>query len=168
VTTNVLIVCLGNIFYRDDRAGLEVCKRIEELGYRDNVVNCDMGFERCLGEIVKKDFKILIIVDAFLPLTEDVVQPGDVIVIEGFEDISSSVISSGIVNTHKLPLNLVLEYLKNCGKNFYPIFIGICIENLDICDEEFENCELSENVKKGVEKIVKYIVENYLSGGTSI
>ncbi|NPA69553.1 MAG: hydrogenase maturation protease [Crenarchaeota archaeon] len=167
MNTRVLVVCLGNIFYRDDRAGLEVCKRLEELGFKDNVVSCDMGFERCLGDIVKRDFNTLIIVDAFLPTSNDV-KPGDVIIIEGFEDISSSVVSSNIINTHKLPLPLVLEYLKNCGKDFYPIFIGVCIENLDICDEEIENCELSENVEKGVEKIVRYIVENYLNGGTSI
>ncbi len=166
MATKVLVVCLGNIFYRDDRAGLEVCKRLEDLGYRNNVITCDMGFERCLGDIVKRDFNILIIVDAFLPTSNDV-KPGDVIVIEGFEDISSSVVSSNVINTHKLPLTLVLEYLRNCGKDFHPIFIGVCIENLDICDE-FESCKLSENVEKGVEKIVQYIVENYLNGGTSI
>jgi len=163
-----LILCLGNIFYRDDRAGLEVCKRLMEMGYNNHVVICDMGLERCLGEVSKRDFDVLIIVDAFLPVPDSDVKPGDVIVVEGFDGIRESIVSNSIVNTHRLPLPLVLEYLRSSGKDFVPIFIGVCIENLDICDEEFEECKLSESVEKGVKKIVRYVIENYLNGGTSI
>ncbi len=163
----VLVVCLGNELYRDDRAGLEVCRRLEELGYNDSIVSCELGFERCLGEILRKEFNILIIVDAFLPLPDSGILPGDVLIIEGLENIKDSIISSNVIHTHKLPLSLVLDYLRSSGKTFYPIFLGVCIENMDICDE-FEECRLSENVEKGVEKIVRYIVENYLNGGTSI
>ncbi len=153
-----LIVCLGSIFYRDDRAGIEVCRRLEKYGYGDSVVICDMGFERCLGEILRKDFQKLIIVDAVIPEGESI-KPGDVIYIEDFENIRDCLSRGLTVSTHKLPVSLVLDFIKNVKGNFKPIFIGICIKDLSICDEEFEECELSSEVEKGVNKVVNFLLE---------
>ncbi len=153
----ILVVCLGSVFYRDDRAGLEVCRRLQEHGYRNNIVMCDMGFERCLGEMLKRGFNILIIVDAVVPFGE--LKPGDIVFVEGFENINESLVKRNVVNTHKLSLDIVLDFIRSIKGDFKPIFIGICIKDLSICDEEFEECKLSFEVEESVNKIVNFLID---------
>ncbi len=108
INENTIIVCVGNPFRRDDAAGLIVCRTLEKLVGGNKVIVCEHGVENCLQNIMEQKPRNILVVDA----AEFEGKPGDVVLASALEcDLSAKPLS-----THKIPLNLIAEYLtRECG-----------------------------------------------------
>ena len=159
---NIVIACTGSEWYRDDRAGLIVCRNLqqalpERLGICNvSIVECETGLERCLGLITRNNPDVVIFVDAVRVVGhEENLRSGSVIVIDNVVECESL---QDAALTHKLSIKTVSQLINYLvGHSVRCVFVGIVVENLELCLEE--NCELSEEVKKGVERCVNIVRE---------
>ncbi len=103
ISENTLIVCVGNPFRKDDAAGILICRMLENLAGDDRVITCEHGVENCLQSVMERKPNNILVVDA----AEFNGKPGDVVLTNALEcDLSAKPLS-----THKIPLNLIAEYL---------------------------------------------------------
>ncbi len=145
---SVLIACVGTELRSDDRAGLEVCRRLKKLGVRGHarMIECEFGLETCVDRIVEERPKRLVVVDAVL--TTEGSEAGEV-VIARLEDV----VEGFLATTHSVPLSMMVKYLRALGCCEEVYVLGVVAKNLDFGEE------LSPEVIEGVEKIVNAIAE---------
>ncbi len=156
---NIVIVCVGSEWYRDDRAGLVVCDNLGQIISRRfgtcnvHIVKCETGLERCLGLIVRCLPDLVIFVDAVQVVEGEEVKPGSVVIVDNVLENESL---QDMVSTHKLSIKSVLQLISYLtGREVKGLFVGIIAEKLDLCLED--NCELSEETRRGVERCIDII-----------
>ena len=135
-----LIICIGTDLRSDDRAGLEVCRRLNSIGVGVRTLVCEYGIENCFHSIVTANKDSIMIIDsAIVPSTE----PGTIVAIN--EDEISDFTP---LTTHTLPLTLALEILRKKMRLSKIVILGITVKNLDI------GLEMSPEVEKAVRDLV--------------
>ncbi|RLG83552.1 MAG: hypothetical protein DRO40_04190 [Thermoprotei archaeon] len=138
----IIIACIGTEIRQDDRAGLEVCKKIK---YKDNTVLCEFGLENCLTELRDKNFEYLVIIDGVF--IEDI-KPGEIIVSK-----LDKVVEDYMITTHSIPLSASINLLKKLVDFKDTIIIGIRVKNLGY------GFEVSEPVKSAIDKLASALNE---------
>ena len=142
----VAVCGVGNRIRGDDGVGPEVIQALRsEIDDKDVLLlDCESSPENLLGEIQGFSPDKVILIDA-VDLGE---KPGSV----GMVDIHS--IKKQSMSTHKLPLNLFIDYLQNRMK-FKIHFIGIQPKQTALGEEMSEEC------RKAV-PLVKDLVKQYI------
>lgn len=134
------VVCIGTYLRSDDRAALELCTRLSDLGIDLPVILCEHGLENCTHEIIDKRLKRLAIFDAVMlnNFAKNIVimDPSEVVEIDT------------AVTSHLIPVKSTLKYLESMLNGVEVIIIGIPVKNLDI------GFELSSEVREIVDKLV--------------
>ncbi len=145
---SVLIACVGTELRSDDRAGLEVCRRLKGLEIRSQVrmIECEFGLETCVDRIAEERPRRLVVVDAVL-MTEGS-EAGEVIIAK-LEDV----VEGFLATTHNVPLSMMVKYLRALGCCEEVYVLGVVAKNLNFGEE------LSPEVMKGVEKLVNVLAE---------
>ncbi len=145
---SVLIACVGTELRNDDRAGLEVCRKLRGLGIRSqaHMIECGFGLETCVDRIAEEQPKRLVVVDAVL--TTEGSEAGEVIIAK-LEDV----VEGFLATTHNVPLSMMVKYLRALGCCEEVYVLGIVAKNLDFGEE------LSPEVRRGIEKLVKVLAE---------
>ncbi len=145
---SVLIACVGTELRSDDRAGLEVCRKLKELGVRGHarLIECEFGLETCVDRIVKERPKRLVVVDAVL-MTEGG-KAGEVVIAK-LEDV----VEGFLATTHNVPLRMMVKYLRALGCCEEVYVLGVIAKNLGFGEG------LSPEVMEGVEKLVNNLAE---------
>lgn len=135
-----LIACIGTDLRSDDRAGLEVCRRLDSTEMKVKTLTCEYGIENCFHSIITANKDSIMIIDsAIVPSTE----PGTIVAIN--EDEISDFTP---LTTHTLPLTLALEILRKRMRLSKIVILGITVKNLDI------GLEMSPEVEKAVRDLV--------------
>ena len=135
------MVCIGTELRSDDRAGLEVCRKLSELHPRLQTIVCEYGIENCMHDIIALQERSLIMIDAVI--VPDLT-PGTIVVVDR-DEIDTQI----PLTTHTIPVSLTLGLIENELGSLDVEVLGIVVQNLEI------GLELSPEVKKGVEVIVK-------------
>ena len=143
------IVCIGTELREDDRAGLEVCRRLRRRGI--DVVECVYGLENCVHEFVPRRRLRLLIVDA---VYVEGAEPGDIVLAS-----VESIVPGALVTTHSIPIDATLRYLRNVGSVEDAVVLGIRVERLGIGEG------MSSRVEKAVEVLAREIERALLGCG---
>ncbi|HID80366.1 MAG TPA: hydrogenase maturation protease [Ignisphaera sp.] len=139
-----LIACVGTELRSDDRAGLEVCRRLESAGVGVRTLLCEHGIENCFHSIVTANKSSIMIIDsAIVPNSE----PGAIVAIS--EDEISDFTP---LTTHTIPLTLILEILKRETSLSEIVILGINVKKLDI------GFEMSLEVERAVKNLVSAFI----------
>lgn len=139
-----LIACIGTDLRSDDRAGLEVCRRLNSIGVGVRTLICEYGIENCFQDIVAVNKRSIVIIDSAIVPN---VKPGTIMVIS--EDEISDFTP---LTTHTIPLTLVLEILKKEMSLLKTVILGIAVKNIDI------GFEMSPEVDKAVQDLVSAFI----------
>jgi len=116
------IACVGTELRRDDRVGLELCKRLLSLGFpEEKLIKCPYGLENCLSIIIGKKVKNLIIADAAIPPKRNA---------NVFLARADRVSANFIATTHNIPLPMSINYLKMNGVADNSYILGIRASDL--------------------------------------
>jgi len=136
----VLIVGIGNRLRGDDGVGPEIIKRLNKPLPRILLFDVGEVPENYLGKIVKEKPNTIVLIDAV-----DLGSPPGTIKIIEKDDIKDESLS-----THDVSLNLVAKYLqKETSADVF--LLGIQPETTEF------GREISRQVKKGLEKIVRML-----------
>lgn len=136
----MIIICgVGNTWRGDDGAGIRAAELLSEK-YR--VFLCDTYPERFVDEICHLSPDKVIIFDA----ADFGGEPGE------FRKIDPSEIDRHTISTHTIPLSLFSALLKRCCKE-------VIVYGIQVRDISFKG-ELSSEVKEGVRRLVKMILED--------
>lgn len=142
----ILIACLGNIFYGDDAFGAEVAKSLSTKDLPENTKLIDFGIRGIdLAFELINDYKLVVLVDTIKIGAE----PGSIFVLEpkSGEDGNDNF-------THDLTPNKAMQIASRLKtKPQKMLLIGCEPANLEFHDE------MSEAVKNAVEKAVEKILE---------
>ena len=113
----VVVLGIGNTLRRDDCFGVYVASLLKRFNL-ENVLVLEASFspEAFLDDILKFKPSHLIIVDA----VEVKRKPGDLIIAR-FDDV----VDDATLSTHKLPLTLLVKYLKLMGFNGEVVLVGV-------------------------------------------
>jgi len=154
-----VVVCLGSLWYIEDRAGLEVCRKVkEEAPSNVSVIECEAGIERCIGLILREKPTIIVIVDSVLVRDRHEEYLGKIIVVDNLLEKDISGIFLEQLSTHKLPIKIVLEFLEKENPSLRNvIFVGIPVDKLTFCAPD-EDYKLPEHVYRSVLLAVDYII----------
>lgn len=138
---NYIVVGIGSPLRGDDRAGLLLCERLNELGV--DCVSCEYGLENCVDEIRERGAEKLIILDAVICSS---CEPGDVVIADegAIQDLGIA------LSTHAIPVPLVLGLLREYGVREVYV-IGIAPKSLDI------STDVSPEVARAVEQLAAAI-----------
>lgn len=142
---NVLVACIGSPLRRDDSAGLVLCNKLISRGFK--LLLCEYGLENCIDEIINTKPRVLLIIDA---IYSEKLEPGDIALID-FNQIESKEIS--FTSTHNIPINIVIEFIKQTTPLDKIYLLGLMVKNIDI------GIELSLEVEKSIEKIMEIITQ---------
>lgn len=113
----VVVLGIGNTLRRDDGFGVYVASSLKRFNF-ENVLILEAGVspEAVLDDILEFKPSHLIIVDT----VEAKRKPGDLIVAR-LEDLTDEV----TVSTHRLPLTLLVKYLRLMGFDGEAVLIGV-------------------------------------------
>ncbi|HQU83440.1 MAG TPA: hydrogenase maturation protease [Pyrinomonadaceae bacterium] len=143
----ILIACLGNIFYGDDAFGVEVAKLLSEQELPENVKLIDFGIRGIdLAFELINDYELVILVDTIKIGAE----AGSVFVLE------PKLSENGENFTHDLTPTKAMHIasrLKTKPKKM--LLVGCEPVNLEFNDEISEAVEIA--IEKAVEKILEII-----------
>lgn len=135
------IVCLGTYIRSDDRASLDLCEKLIDMGLEIPVIICEHGIENCSHTIIEMNIKRLAIFDAAI-LDRHV----DGIVVVSVEELDEEPIA---LSTHSIPLGKALKYIDKELGGIEVIIVGIPVKNLDI------GLEVSSEVEALVQSIAQ-------------
>ncbi|MEM0285895.1 MAG: hydrogenase maturation peptidase HycI [Candidatus Methanomethylicaceae archaeon] len=138
----LLFIGIGNNLRKDDGAGIRIVNILKRKGIK-NVLNCGPSPENYIG-IIKKISPTHII---FFDAVEMGKEPGH------FEIIKECDFYEQILSTHKIPMNLLFQILKNEIPNLKILFIGIQPKNIDF------GKGISYPVAKGINSLVNKIIK---------
>lgn len=146
----ILIACLGNIFYGDDAFGAEVAKLLSTKDLPENVKLIDFGIRGIdLAFELINDYKLVLLVDAIKIGAE----PGSVFILEPKpNDNETGNYTHDLTPTKAMQ---IASRLKTKPQKM--LLIGCEPANLEFHDE------MSEAVKNAVEKAVEKILELVLA-----
>ncbi|MCX7641949.1 MAG: hydrogenase maturation protease [Elusimicrobiales bacterium] len=134
----IVVVCLGNDLRSDDGIGPYIARKIKNDKFI--VINAGQSFENHIYEIFKYEPSDLIIIDAAF-----FGQKVGEIALLNIEDISSV----KMVSTHSIPINFLIEIIKNELPDINVIIFGI-----QVLDTSF-----GENIKKEVKEAGDFLVD---------
>jgi hydrogenase 3 maturation protease len=137
-----LIMCIGNIDGGDDAIGPYIADKLMQEEGDLVVLNCGTVPENFTSVVKQHNPKNLIIVDA----VEMGLDAGKIRI------VPKEKIGVMHISTHGIPIPVLISYLEQYVKNI--TFIGIQPETM--------SGEISENVKKSGERLVKIIKNNSL------
>ncbi len=141
-----IVACTGSPLRGDDRIGLVICEKL--LGRGFPVVLCEYGLESCLGEIIERNPRGLIIIDA---VYLEGACPGEVV----WATLNDVARQGGIVTTHNIPLHITISVLKKNTRIEEVFILGVNISNLDY------GLEISEEVLESGEMLVELLSSVY-------
>ncbi len=98
---DAVVACVGNELREDDSLGLRLCRALRN--HLRNVVECPGGLELCVGEIIERNPRVLIIIDAAL------FEGDDEIVFAPLDSVIENLI---VISTHGIPLAKVVEFIR--------------------------------------------------------
>lgn len=141
---NYVVAGIGSPLRGDDRAGLLLCERLNELGI--SCVNCEYGLENCVDEIGARGAERLIVLDAVICNS---CEPGDVIIADegAIQDLGIA------LSTHAIPVSMVLGILREFGVREVYV-IGIAPRSLDI------STDISPEVLRAIEELAAIIARS--------
>ena len=137
-----LIMCIGNIDGGDDAIGPYIADKLMREEGDLVVLNCGIVPENFTSVVKQHNPKNLIIVDA----VEMGLDAGEIRI------VPKDKIGVMHISTHGIPISVLISYLEQYVKNI--TFIGIQTETM--------SGEISKNVKKSGERLVKIIKNNSL------
>lgn len=141
----ILIACLGNIFYGDDAFGVEVAKLLSEQDLPENVKLTDFGIRGIdLAFELINDYELVILVDTIKIGAE----AGSVFVLEPKLGENSENFTHDLTPTKAMH---IASRLKTKPKKM--LLVGCEPVNLEFNDE------MSEEIRSAVEKAVGKILE---------
>lgn len=113
----VVVLGIGNTLRCDDGFGVYVASSLKQINF-ENVLILDAGVspEAVLGDILEYKPSHLIIVDTI----DAKRKPGDLIIAR-FEDLLDEV----VISTHRLPLTLLVKYLRLMGFDGEVVIVGV-------------------------------------------
>ncbi len=149
---DAVIACVGSPLRMDDQAGLIICDRLHEKGFKD-IIKCEYGLENCLTEISSTGKKTLLVIDA---VYSDKLSPGDIVVLDS-EAIESGEYNLEPISTHNIPFKISLSLLKELVGVNKAYLLGIMVKSIDL------GLEISIEIRKSIDKIVE-LLEEILSG----
>ncbi len=157
--SKITIVCLGSLWYIEDRAGLAVCEELNKRIVNSqgvSIVVCETGIERCTGIILRERPNVLVVVDSILVLDNSAEEYlGNILVIDNLLECDESLIEG--ISTHKMPLKLILKFIKSEVSDLSRVvFVGIPVNSLTFCPPD-EECDFPDYVKSSVMLAVEYI-----------
>lgn len=138
-----LIMGIGSPLRSDDQAGLIVCEELSKKGIE--CIKCEYGLENCIGTVYEKKPSKLVIIDAALFENGT---PGDVVIVDEDALVEGRI----VISTHSIPLNLLLNMLKNEGIIEKAYIVGIYPENLDL------GVNVSSSIYEAVSRVVGEIL----------
>jgi len=148
VSMRYSLVCIGTELRNDDRAGLEICRRVlSRLNRRIciPVIECIYGLENCVDEIIEMKMNKMLIFDA---IVSSELLPGDIVLLNIDE-----LMDYDVLTTHYIPMNRILDIISNYIGKLQIAVIGINVKDLDI------GFRLSDDIEKSVRIIVDALVE---------
>ena len=137
-----LIMCIGNIDGGDDAIGPYIADKLMREKGDLVVLNCGTVPENFTSVVKQHNPKNLIIIDA----VEMDLDAGEIRI------VPKEKIGVMHISTHGIPISVLINYLEQYVENI--IFIGIQPETM--------SGEISENVRKSGERLVKIIKNNSL------
>lgn len=137
-----LIMCIGNIDGGDDAIGPYIADKLMREEGDLVVLNCGTVPENFTSVVKQHNPKNLIIVDA----VEMDLDAGEIRI------VPKEKIGVMHISTHGIPISVLISYLEQYVENI--TFIGI--------QPEIMSGEISENVRKSGERLVKIIENNSL------
>jgi hydrogenase maturation protease len=143
---NILVACLGNIFYGDDAFGVEVAKGLPRADLPQNVEVKDFGIRGIdLAYAVTEGYELVILVDTVRIGTK----PGDIFVMEPKSGYGQGALS------HDMTPNRALSFASEIGAQGSQkmMLIGCQPANLEF------NSEMSSAVKNAVTKAIAKVLE---------
>lgn len=138
----LLFIGIGNTLRKDDGAGIRIINILKRRGVK-NVLNCGASPENYTG-VIKKIAPTHII---FFDAVEMGREPGH------FEIIKECDFYEQILSTHKIPMKLLFQILKNDLPNLKILFIGIQPKNIGF------GKGISRPVVKGINSLVDKIIK---------
>lgn len=144
---NVLIACVGSPLRRDDSAGLVICSKLLEKGFKPLI--CEYGLENCLYEIISIRPRVVLLIDA---VYSDKLDPGDIVLLDLDQ---KEEVGSIFTSTHSIPLNIVVDIIGRTINLEKTYLLGVRIKNIDI------GTDLSIEVQESVNRIVETLVETF-------
>lgn len=137
-----VLMGIGNELGGDDAVGLYVAELIDEksgwIGFR-----CGTAPENFIGKIERLDPELVVLVDAAEMETE----PGE------FRKIEPEYADTIFASTHSIPISYLLKWLRRSVARV--ILIGIQAKSYNM------GAPLSDEVKKGAERLVEALIEGY-------
>ncbi len=137
---NTVYVFIGNELREDDGAGPYIAKNIKNEKIR--VINAGSVFENSVSEIIDLKPDKLVIFDA--AIFEG--NPGDIKVLD-----ERNIKNYKMLSTHTIPLNILLDLIKDEVINVKIVIVGILPQSMDYKEG------LSEKVKESCDKLIEYL-----------
>lgn len=150
----ILIACIGNIFFGDDAFGVEVARALSQRCLPEEVVVVDYGIHGLdLAFALLDGYEAVIFVDA----VRRGGQPGTLYLIEpDSTDIKASADQSLIIESHRLNPTGVLAFAQSMGARLNRILlIGCEVTSPDLLEEM--TMELSPAVQAAIPSAVEFI-----------
>ncbi|HNC44881.1 MAG TPA: hydrogenase maturation protease [Acidobacteriota bacterium] len=150
----ILIACIGNIFFGDDAFGVEVARALSQRCLPEEVVVIDYGIHGLdLAFALLDGYEAVILVDA----VRRGGQPGTLYLIEpDSTDIKASADQSLIIESHRLNPMRVLAFAQSMGARLNRILlIGCEVTSPDLLEEM--TMELSPAVQAAIPSAVEFI-----------
>lgn len=124
IKNSYAFVCIGTHLRSDDKAALEFCSKLSELGLNISVILCEYGLELCIHEIAEKKLNKIALIDAVYlgEFTQG-------IIVLDVDEIDNELTT---FTTHQIPTKSVLRYLNEILGEVEVAVIGIPVKNLDI------------------------------------
>ena len=144
-----IIVCTGNILRGDDGVGIYIGRKLKELGLGGKVIVAEGGIEASIGEIRRAQGKRILLIDA----VQANLKPGDIILTK-----VESIKETHLLTTHRIPIRIIAEILKQLYKVKEIIVLGIQVEKIQLGEE------ISREVRETADKIVEIILETLRKG----
>lgn len=138
----LLFIGIGNTLRKDDGAGIRVINILRRRGIK-NILNCGPSPENYIGWIKRISPTHIIFFDA----VEMGKEPGH------FEIIEECNFCEQFLSTHKIPIRLLFQILKNDLPSLKILFIGIQPKNIDF------GKGISRPVAKGINSLVDKIIK---------
>lgn len=138
----LLFIGIGNVLRKDDGAGVKVINMLKRRGIK-NVLNCGPSPENYIGVIKKIAPTHIVLFDA----VEMGEEPGR------FEIVEEQRLFEQVLSTHKIPMRLLFQILRNELPNLKILFIGIQPKDIGF------GRGISRPVAKGINSLVNEVIK---------
>lgn len=135
----IVVVCLGNELRNDDGVGPYIAKRIKNDSVK--IIDAGQSFENYIFDVINYSPTDLFIVDAAFFGGNT----GEVSILD-----EKNLAVARMVSTHSLPLNLLLDMVRQEIHDINIIIVGIQVSNCDF------GTDINTDVKKAADALIDY------------